>query len=268
MKDLVCGGSDRTGVFVHIPFRKRKEYLPIAFRERLSPEFYLDWRDLVDPDTLELEGIRTSLAEAGLSCTVHGPYMELSPGGNDPEITKVTRRRILKAVDVASFLKAETMVVHAAFDRFRYGGLFDAWLEDSTRFWKDVGHKALRKGVVLALENTLEDSPEPLCRLVESLDLNVFGHCFDIGHFNVFARCSLLEWLESVKGRLLELHLHDNNGDNDQHLAIGAGTADFKTLFDYISDLGEKPALTIEAHEESSARRSAIELEKLLQQAQ
>jgi sugar phosphate isomerase/epimerase len=234
----------------------------------LSPEFYLDWHDLANLETLELEGIRASLAKAGLSCTIHGPYMELSPGGTDPEITKITRKRILKAVDAASFLKAETMVVHAAFDRFKYGGMFDAWLEDSTRFWEDVGHKALKKGVVLALENTLEDGPEPLCRLAENLDPNLFGHCFDIGHFNVFGRCSLLEWLESVRGRLLELHLHDNNGDCDQHLAIGDGTADFKALFDYISDLGEKLVLTVEAHEESSARRSMIELEKLLRQAQ
>jgi len=272
MRDSVCDGTERAlgrwaRVFVHVPFTKRNYYMPIVLSERLSPEFYLDWLDLANLDALELEEIRASLAKAGLSCTVHGPYMELSPGGSDPEITKVTRKRILKAVDAASFLKAETMVVHAAFDRFKYGGMLETWLEDSTRFWEEVGHKTLKRGVVLALENTLEDSPEPLCRLVERLDPDVFGHCFDIGHFNVFGRCGLVEWLESVKGRLLELHLHDNKGDSDQHLAIGDGTADFKALFDCLSDLGEKPALTIEAHEESSARRSVIELEKLLRQA-
>jgi len=258
----------RANVFIHVPFADRDKYVPIVLRDGFNPELYLNCQDLDSLDNQELDGIRTSLADAGLSCTVHGPYMELSPGGTDPEITSVTRRRILKAVDVASFLKARTMVVHAAFDRFKYGEMFDAWLENSTRFWADVGREAHQKDVALALENTLEDSPEPLCRLVENLEPKLFGHCFDIGHFNVFGRCDLLEWLESVKGRLLELHLHDNDGKCDQHLAIGDGTADFKALFDYLSNLGEKLVLTIESHQESSARRSMAELEKLLGRAE
>lgn len=272
MRDSSAGatdqmGSQRANVFVHVPFADRDKYMPIVLRDGLNPELYLNCQDLDNLDNLELDQIRTSLAETGLSRTMHGPYMELSPGGTDPEITSVTKRRILKAVDVASFLGAGTMVVHAAFDRFKYGEMFDTWLENSTRFWDHVGREAHQKGVVLALENTLEDSPEPLCRLVENLDPSLFGHCFDIGHFNVFGRCNLLVWLESVRGRLLELHLHDNDGKCDQHLAIGEGTADFKALFDNLPNLREKLALTIEAHQESSARRSMVELEKLLERA-
>ena len=257
----------RTNVFVHVPFADRGKYMPIVLRDGINPELYLNCHDLDDLDIQELEGIRTSLTKANLSCTVHGPYMELSPGGMDPEITSVTRKRILKAVDAASVLEARTMVVHAAFDHFKYGDMFDTWLENSTRFWDYVGREAHQKGIVLALENTLEDNPEPLCRLVENLEPKLIGHCFDIGHFNVFGRCDLRKWMESIKDRLLELHLHDNHGKCDQHLAIGEGTVDFRAVFDHLSNLWEKLVLTIEAHQKSSARRSIAELEKLLKRA-
>jgi len=273
MSELTAGVTDRTSrpranVFVHVPYVDRDKYMPIVLRDGLNPELYLSALDLDSVDYLELERIKSSLDGAGLSCTVHGPYMDLSPGGTDPEITNVTKTRILKAVEAASLLEAKTIVAHAGFERFRYGEIIETWLENSIRFWDDVGRDMRHKGVVLALENTFEDSPELLCRLVERLDPNLFGHCFDIGHFNVFGRCGLLNWLESVNGRLLELHLHDNDGESDQHLAIGAGTADFGSLFDYLSNPDEKIVLTIEAHDGSSVRRSMIELDRLLGRAQ
>jgi sugar phosphate isomerase/epimerase len=35
-------------------------------------------------------------------------------------------------------------------------------------------------------------------------------------------------------GKLANLHLHDNDGKGDQHLAIGEGTLDFKVLLPFL----------------------------------
>jgi sugar phosphate isomerase/epimerase len=47
-----------------------------------------------------------------------------------------------------------------------------------------------------------------------------------------------------------ELHLHDNDGIKDDHLAIGAGKIDFECLFEYIEQNSLKPITTVEAHKE------------------
>jgi sugar phosphate isomerase/epimerase len=61
-----------------------------------------------------------------------------------------------------------------------------------------------------------------------------------------------------VKPFIKELHLHDNSRYADQHLAIGEGDFDFKTLFDELR--GIDCVYTLEAH---NVEDVAISLERL-----
>ena len=45
-----------------------------------------------------------------------------------------------------------------------------------------------------------------------------------------------------------QLHLHDNTGEQDQHLAPGLGTFDFPGLFDYLRRNDCHPLITLEPH--------------------
>jgi sugar phosphate isomerase/epimerase len=79
----------------------------------------------------------------------------------------------------------------------------------------------------LALENTFEPGPEVLLAVLESLGKPPgLGFCLDVGHALSFSRTSLEKWWQELKGHLMEMHLHDNMGEDDQHLPPGWGKAD------------------------------------------
>lgn len=256
----------RANAFVHIPFAQRGEYLPIALRERLNMELYLAAQDLDELEVSELDAVRASMDRVGVECTIHGPYMDLNIGAFDREVRAVTAKRIAQAIAAASRLRARLLVLHGGYDGFRYAGLCEQWQSNSRSLLAEVGCDASEKGVRIALENTLDEGPGPLCGVVEDLDPDVFGYCFDIGHFSVFGKCELGEWISAIEGRLLELHLHDNHGNYDEHLALSKGTVDFELLFRLLLDCTtrEKLVMTIEAHDEAGVLLSLVELRRLL----
>lgn len=80
------------------------------------------------------------------------------------------------------------------------------------RFQKAV---ALAKecGVKLAIENTRV--ARPVCYLLDNIDDDAFGFCWDSGHENF---CSPdIDFLSLYGDRLIAAHLHDNDGTNDMH---------------------------------------------------
>jgi len=255
---------ENSNIFVHIPFRDREKYLPLAIREGLNPEFYLPYGELDSVNRNDLSSLKSALNEAGLSCSVHGPYGDLCIGASDPKIKAVTKERIIQAVHVASSLQARTLVLHPGYEPFKYDYIKERWLNNCVDLLNELGDIAGEMGVVFALENTFEETPDILHSLVSRLDSDIFGHCFDIGHFNILGKCELLKWLSKIGSRLLEIHLHDNNGRTDEHNAIGDGNVDFKGLFRILSDLQVEPMLTIESHDAEKVLRSVSRLKAIL----
>ena len=67
---------------------------------------------------------------------------------------------------------------------------------------------------------------------------------FDSGHGNIGGMG--LEHLDSVKERLISLHLHDNNGFDDQHNPIFSGTINWGKLARIVSGSKYNKFLTFE----------------------
>jgi sugar phosphate isomerase/epimerase len=62
---------------------------------------------------------------------------------------------------------------------------------------------------------------------------------------------------------LAQLHLHDNAGAGDDHLAIGAGRFDFSGLFRYLRQQRLRPLITLEPHQEEGLWASLQALARL-----
>ena len=77
-----------------------------------------------------------------------------------------------------------------------------------------------------------------------------------MGHYNVFGKSPLKEWVETLGEKIMGLHLHDNSGEEDSHLAIDEGNADFAGLFRFINEKGLQPTITLEPHEEETLWQS------------
>ncbi len=241
---------------VHVPYRLLGEVLPLLLERRLQPEVAFSGADLDELSLAELRPHARSLQVAGLGCTVHAPFMDLNPGSNDPLVREATRVRCTQTLHAAAEFGASLVVFHPGYEKWRYGLQSRLWLEPSLRFWPPLIELAEQLGTRLALENIFEEEPDTLAALLDALDTPTLGHCFDVGHWRLFGKVSLEQWFASLGPRLVHLHLHDNLGDRDAHLAVGEGSIDFKKLFHLLGDLPGAPSLTLEAHDQPTLVRS------------
>ena len=93
----------------------------------------------------------------------------------------------------------------------------------------------------LALENGNFDVIEPL--LLE-YDSDYIGLCYDSGHSNLVK--DGLSHLEALKDRLISVHLHDNDGDSDQHILPFSGTIDWQKLIQIMAGSSYNKPINVE----------------------
>ena len=86
-------------------------------------------------------------------------------------------------------------------------------------------------GVNMALEN-MPSMPFMLAHtadeMFELLDGTNMPICFDIGHANTVGQVD--EIIERFGDRIINVHIHDNDGTADQHMTIGDGNINFETI--------------------------------------
>lgn len=241
---------------VHVPYQQLDAALPFLLKRHLQPEIAFKGPDLdrLRPDALRQAG--QQLAAAGLGISVHAPFMDLNPGALEPLVLAVTRRRFEQSLDAAEALQARLVVFHPGYDPWKYGGQDHLWLEQSRMFWPPLLERAAHAGCSIALENIFEVRPDTLAALLDSVDSPLLGHCFDIGHWHLFAEGSLADWFAALGPRLTHLHLHDNFGERDEHLPVGEGSIDFAELFSLVAPLARPPSMTLEAHSQEALLRS------------
>lgn len=116
----------------------------------------------------------------------------------------------------------------------------------------EIGFKRLRDILKVCEENNVYLALENL-RFLEYLDKtleNVHSPnlicCFDTGHANCFTKN--IETYDFEKyGKLIKcLHIHDNDGVNDDHLIPFWGNIDFRTLFHKLKKIGYDGELSLE----------------------
>lgn len=252
-------------VQVNIPFRMLCEsYLSIFTTCGMNPEVGIDAAALEDYDLSAFDEIGSELRKAGLSVTLHAPFMDLSPGSTDPAVRALTKQRFEQTLRVMEVLNPKTVVCHAGYDLKRYGFIEDIWIENCLEIWSWLAVRIRDGGARLMLENVFEHDPMVLVRLMESLHhLNV-GFCLDTGHHAAFARTPLALWLKDLGPYLGQLHLHDNQGLRDDHSALGKGIVDFRMLFESLKrDRSSPPIVTLEPHREVDLIPSLKHLEKV-----
>ncbi len=247
---------------IHLPYEAVGKYLSFIRNERLNLEIYFGSTRFGSLRKKDIEKLKKKL-DYNPEFTIHAPFMDLSPGAVDPKVREVTIKRFSDVLDFAEVLKPKVIVFHSGYDKWKYESRVDIWLEGSLKTWRPLNKRAADIGVKLAIENIFEDNPENFRLLMREMDSENFGLCFDTGHFNLFSKVLFLEWLEIIKPYILELHLHDNNGNADHHLAIGDGSFDFRRLFRELQ--GKDCVYTIEAHTIEDVKKSIERLSLYLE---
>jgi sugar phosphate isomerase/epimerase len=217
---------------------------------KVHPEIGLDHRGIDDVAADEYDAWHRKLKSAGLVPSVHGPFLDLSPGAKDPAVLEITRRRYSQALDIAGRLEAVQVVLHPSYDKKRHQFYSEEWRDTCVETFGLAADRAAELGLRVVLENTYEHGPETILPVIEPLDGRV-GFCLDLGHANTFGYAPVGQWVEDGRAFLEALHLHDNFGDRDAHLALGRGDVDFKAFFKKLDVEDVHPrVITLEPHTE------------------
>ncbi|MBN2809110.1 MAG: sugar phosphate isomerase/epimerase [Deltaproteobacteria bacterium] len=249
-------------LFVHTPYHFLKDSLDETLvnlvKFKLAPEIYFSALNLEELalDRRPLEQAAARLAEQGLPCSFHGPFLDLSPAGYDPRIVAVTRERFQALFALARICKPEVIVLHSGYERWRFNLNINLWLEQSLAFWRPLLSQVEDLGTVLAIENIFETTPGGLRMLFDEIASPVFGGCFDIGHWHLFGEMDLSEWLGLLKKHIIAFHLHDNRGRFDDHMVPGDGLINFAALKSLARSHNIKALVhTFELHQRSQLQR-------------
>ena len=251
-------------IHVNVPYPLLIDRIDSLTEYRLNPEIYLSGNVLDTIKKEEFAGTCKLLKKAGLSITFHAPYLDMSPGSPDLKIRAIVLERMNQVMDMAEIAVPSAIVVHGGYDKWRFDGAMDLWLKNSLETWPTIVRRAGKIGTRLAMENVFDDTPEPITKLLNAMDSPHFGHCFDVGHFKLFSKVSMEEWFRQLGKRMIEVHIHDNNGGRDEHLPPGEGNIDFIKFFDLLRNCSQEVIYTIEPHKEEHLRKNLEVLPKYL----
>ncbi len=170
-------------------------------------------------------------------------------------------RGLIKDVKIAKKYGFSCVVVHLAGEPSEIG-----WKR--LRRVLKVCHK---QNIPLAIENLIDLHPFFEC--FKNIDDDYLKFCWDVGHSNCFAKN--LDFVRDMKDKLITLHLHDNNGKEDQHTLNKYGTINWDEIAKILASLDHEINLDYEilmkyrqneTPEEvvKETYRQACELEKLI----
>lgn len=253
MPRLICG---------HLPWQKLEQYRTFIIANKINPELYLNASSLDHMNWHLMADFSKELLYNGISCTIHAPFMDLNPGSVDPLIREATAKRVDLTLQAAALMQAKVVVFHPGYNKLAHGSIQASWLENSIYFWQQRLDVIRDAGCLAAIENIFEDEPSTLCQLLDGINSPLVGHCFDSGHFNMFATVSLEEWFAAIGDKIIESHLHDNFGTADEHLPVGEGNIDFVKVTSLLHHYAPEAIWTLEAHSQPRLERSLAAIQK------
>lgn len=191
--------------------------------------------EIVDEGFHELNGktikqLKNLASINGLNFAVHAPFSSI----NLAEANQILREKFVwfmkKSLKKAYKLEARIWIVHPGrLTPFTYFFPEKAW-EAQISSLNILAKEANLTGINLVVENMIGDftlfkSVKDGLKILENSE-NV-GICLDVGHANLTK--NLDNFLRKIS-KIQHIHVHDNNGFEDEHLPAGEGTVNWKKL--------------------------------------
>lgn len=212
----------------------------------VNAEIFVDGEDLERIDGNTVDRVRRLFEGKNLKLRVHGPISEMTLGAFDPKIREVCLSRFIQAIEFADEIGAESVTLHSGFDTLNKRGCEGRYLENLVASLRVLSGEAAGRNKRLMLENTYEPAPDLLCDSLAMVGAENLKLCFDVAHHRVFGKVPLGEWLGRCAPSIEEVHITDNLGEWDDHLAPGTGRIDFRTFFGLLKENAVKPVFTFE----------------------
>lgn len=235
--------------FINAPFEQLQAgLLDFIVQYNLQPEIGLEGGCLWSTPKTVFQDLANTLQNHGLPCTLHAPFFDLAPGGIDAKVREVSREKLRLAFELIPVFKPRSIVCHLGYEENKHSYKLEQWLQYSLETWQELVKIAEQNNSLVMFENTYESTPDIHHRLLTEIRSDSLKFCLDTGHLMAYAGTPWQLWLDKLLPWLGQLHLHDNNGLRDDHIAIGQGNFNFTELLNFLREKKSKPLITLEPH--------------------
>ncbi|MHA1581132.1 MAG: sugar phosphate isomerase/epimerase family protein [Candidatus Baldrarchaeia archaeon] len=224
-------------------------------------ELRCEW-PFFDPEEIILKKnyikkLKELLQTMELAPLLHASYIDVNLASTSDLLRTAAVRRIVNCVKVAYLLDAEYVTLHM-------GYLHEDYLPKRINTIRKLAKKSLISilnvardyQVKICIENKekkrkrhLMTDPYEIMNFIDSLNNyhEILFVTFDVGHANTWS-CDLKTFFDVIREKIRVIHLHDNHGTADEHLALGEGSIDFDNLLPYIVSKCNNVPLILEIH--------------------
>ncbi|NLJ86531.1 MAG: sugar phosphate isomerase/epimerase [Firmicutes bacterium] len=176
-------------------------------------------------------------------------------GGLSAEEETWNEELMRRSIIGAGLVGAKWLVIHpgSVHDDIWYS--YKKSLEANVEAFKKYADLAAKHNVNIAIENMIESretrryasSTEELLELLDVLDDPIFGICWDFGHAHL-AKVDQCEALRTIGKNLKALHVADNRGEKDDHIAPYFGTIVWEPIMKTLKEIEYEGDFTYEIH--------------------
>lgn len=212
---------------------------------------------LLDDETAK-ERVIEKYLHAGRDCskdTLHGAFFDVCVNSGDPRMFEASDFRVRQSMDIARKMGLKAVVFHTNYIvNFRLQSYLDTWLERNEEYWRGILSEYPEQ--MIYMENMFDDAPALLGELAKRMsDEPRFAVCLDTAHA-LISGSPLEPWLSVLKPYIRHVHINDNDGKEDLHLAVGNGTFSWDTYDEWIRSFEVKPSVLIEVRKFEDLQRS------------
>ena len=215
--------------------------------------------------------------EAGISIwQTHGPWCWPPVKDETPEGRILRAEEMKRSILIASLLGSKYWVVHPIMP-YRLRDLLEgneaATWELNVEFMGWLVEYARELDVTICLENMPHRNfsmakPEKVLQLIREINDPHFQMCLDTGHVATQEGLDLAQQVRMIGKHLKVMHVHDNNGEKDQHRWPGEGILNWESFADALRDIGFDGVFSLETNpavgiSEAQFRKEAQQLVRI-----
>lgn len=205
------------------------------------------------------------IKDSGLIITqAHAPFPAYIE--NKPEILDYAIEVYKRNIEFCNYAGCERLVVHGISRNVRNKISMKEINALNKKLYESLIPTLLENNVTVCLENLFSTNqgvcyqghcayPAEAVKEVDSLNekagKEVFGFCLDTGHANLLHHDIRL-YILALGNRLKCMHIHDNNGQNDQHMAPLTGTLDWNGFCDALNEIDYSGDLSFETYNQTN----------------
>jgi len=222
-----------------------------------------DWLDPTFPERAEVAVPVLQEALAGYQGRIllSGPFIDLNPGSAERLVRKATRQRFQECYGFARAIGASEIIFLSSYLPLINLPFYDrGWLDQSVAFWSAYLEE-LDTQVIVSLCNTFEYHPDLMLKVVEAVNRPQFRLGFDLGHFLVYGREPLSEWLRKTAARTSSVYVHSNDGHVDTHDEPSRGVLTRQQMQRVVAAVGPDANVILKMNNKDSLERSVAWME-------